>query len=94
MRKTAALPDAPPAGLRQADSGGPRRRTGGKSRRVCRDDRPAQGPNPPGALVWCIHCYQVLGEAQTRQERIGLESAHFCQEKQLARQPESPPPFH
>jgi len=94
--KNAATPSAASiARLRQPEFRCPARRGGaGKPRHLSRNVEPSQIPTPPGALVWCVHCYQLLGSARTRRRRLDLERAHNCPEKRLAKLPASPPPYN
>jgi len=95
MKNAATPPAASIARLRQPELRGPTRRGGaGKLRHHGHNIEPPQFPTPPGALVWCVHCYQVLGSARTRRRRRDLERAHTCPEKLLANLPASPPPYN
>ncbi len=95
MKAAATPPAAAIARLWQPELRGPARRGGaGKSRQHSRNLEPSQIPTPPGALVWCVHCYQVLGSARTRRRRLDLERAHNCPEKLQAGLPASPPPYN
>jgi hypothetical protein len=86
MKTAAALDIASTACLRQSPA---KRRAAGKSRPVRCD-----GPGPPGALVWCVHCYQILGIVGSRRQRLKLERVHHCSDQLLAKLPASPPPYN
>jgi len=51
-------------------------------------------PATLGTDVHCIHCYRLLGVAETAEQRTRLVRAHRCFEGLLAKRPASPPPYN
>lgn len=89
MKKAAALPAASDARLRQPGPGKPRDRS------AARKSGPVRcGPGSREALIWCVHCYEVLGYVRSRRQRANLERVHLCSGKQSAKLPASPPPYN
>lgn len=50
--------------------------------------------HPCHKQVYCVHCYQILGRAQSVYDRDRLLLRHRCVESALAKAPASPPPYN
>lgn len=55
---------------------------------------PPEPAHPPGGLVSCIHCFQILGRETAVTPREALMASHTCPESILAKLPAAPPPYN
>jgi hypothetical protein len=58
---------------------------------TCPPPKPAK---PDGRIVWCIHCFRILGRESSAISRTNLLADHTCIESRMAKEPAAPPPYN